>query len=97
MGVFAARDGLRLLLLDYLFSTGPDRTMSLMHAEDTSRGRSTRQSIMAYLVGEQSLDLVLEVIESGGDGDSLRQFVRDLSGYGDPKRLDLLLARLEAA
>jgi hypothetical protein len=59
--------------------------------------KSTRQSIMAFLDGEQTLDWILSVIDCGGDLDALHQFVRDLKGYGDPERRDQLLRRLEAA
>lgn len=59
-----------------------------------STTKSTRQSIMAYLDGEQTLDWILRVIDSGGDREALRQFVRDLNGYGDPERHDQLLRRL---
>ena len=62
-----------------------------------STARSTRQSIMAFLDGEQTLDWILHVIDNGGDRDALRHFVRDLKGYGDPVRHDQLLRRLEAA
>ena len=61
-----------------------------------STTKSTRQSIMAYLDGHETLDWILSVINAGGDQESLRQFVRDLNGYGDPKRRENLLRRLEA-
>lgn len=59
-----------------------------------STTKSTRQSIMAYLDGEQTLDWILRVIDSGGDREALRQFVRELNGYGDPERHHQLLRRL---
>ena len=62
-----------------------------------SSTRSTRQSIMAYLDGQETLDWILRVIDSGGDSDSLRQFISELKGYGDPERHDQLLRRLFAA
>ncbi|MGH9521426.1 MAG: hypothetical protein ACRD3E_02710 [Terriglobales bacterium] len=62
-----------------------------------SSARSTRQSIMAFLDGEQTLDWILNLIDHGGDKDALRLFVRDLKGYGDPVRHDQLLRRLDAA
>lgn len=62
-----------------------------------STARSTRQSILAFLDGEQTLDWILTVIDSGGDVEALRNFVRELNGYGDPERHDQLLRRLEAA
>ncbi len=58
--------------------------------------RSTRQSIMAYLDGEQTLDSILRVIDVGDDPEALCQFVDDLKGYGDPERRDQLLRRLAA-
>jgi hypothetical protein len=62
-----------------------------------STAKSTRQSIMAYLDGQETLDWILNVIDSVGDRDALRQFVSDLRGYGDPKRHDQLLRRLGEA
>jgi hypothetical protein len=52
---------------------------------------------MAYLDGQETLDWILRVIDSGGDSDSLRQFISELKGYGDPDRHDQLLRRLSAA
>jgi hypothetical protein len=76
----------------------PFRSRWLMdRATSTAAARSTRQSIMSYLDGEQTLDWILNVIACGGDRDSLRQFVLDLTGYGDPQRHKQLLARLDAA
>lgn len=71
--------------------------MFMNHLAGVASARSTRQSIMAFLDGEQTLDWILSVIGSGADLDSLHQFVRDLKGYGDPDRRDQLLRRLEAA
>jgi hypothetical protein len=65
-----------------------------MDGKAASAARSTRQSIMAYLDGQETLDWILRVINSGGDAESLRQFIRDLKGYGDPQRRDQLLNRL---
>ncbi len=65
-----------------------------MDGSAISLARSTRQSIMSYLDGEQPLECVLSVIASGSEGDALREFILELKGYGDPVRHDQLLARL---
>lgn len=75
-------------------------TMMMMRQDNgmdgtaASAARSTRQSIIAYLDGQETLDWILRAINSGGDAESLRQFIRDLKGYGDPQRRDQLLNRL---
>lgn len=71
--------------------------MMIMNLPGVVSGRSTRQSIMAFLDGQQTLDWVLDVIGNGGDLESLRNFVQELKGYGDPERHDQLLRRLDAA
>ena len=62
-----------------------------------SNARWTRQSIMAFLEGEQNLSWIVSVIQTTGDAESARQFVSELSGFGDPERRDSLLRRLEDA
>ncbi len=69
-------------------------TIRTMDGSAISLARSTRQSIMSYLDGEQPLECVLSVIASGSEGDGLREFILELKGYGDPVRHDQLLARL---
>ena len=62
-----------------------------------SDARRTRQSIMAFLDGEQNLNWIVGVIQNNGDAESARQFLYELSGFGDPERRDSLLRRLEDA
>ncbi len=56
----------------------------------------TRKAILAYLDGEHNLSWIVGVIESAGDTDVARQFLDDLSGYGDPERRYSLRRRLDA-
>ncbi len=59
--------------------------------------RGTRQSILAYLAGQQNLAWILSVIDASGEWEAARRLVEDLQGYGDSQRRDALLARLSDA
>ena len=56
----------------------------------------TRNVILTYLRGEETLSAVLGAIEATGDLESAQHFVRDLDGYGDPQRRESLRRHLEA-
>ena len=52
---------------------------------------------MAYLEGQQDLAWILSVIDASGDHVSARRFVEEMQGFGDPRRRERLMCRLEDA
>ena len=63
---------------------------------DVQQAMWTRKAILTYLNGEESLSWVLGAIESANDWEAAHHFLRELGGYGDPQRREMLRRRLEA-
>lgn len=63
---------------------------------DISTAMRTRNAILTYLRGEESLTTVLRAIEDAGDLEAARHFIRDLEGYGNVDLHENLRRRLEA-
>lgn len=66
------------------------------NAVDVRGAMGTRMAILNYLRGEESLDFVLGFIESAETWEAARHFMRDLDGYGDPKKRESLSRLLQA-
>jgi hypothetical protein len=63
---------------------------------DIRTAMQTRNAILTYLRGEESLVAVLRAIETTGDLEAARHFIRDLDGYGDADLRESLRRHLEA-
>lgn len=63
---------------------------------DIRAAMETRNAILTYLRGEESLSTVLRSIETAGDLEAARHFLRDLDGYGDADLHASLRRYLEA-